>query len=120
MTTADTPPILLLGSPVKHSISPAMQNRALRLCHVEHVYEKREVTEEGFLQVLEDMRKGYIKGANVTLPHKRLAAQSMDELSPEAQRSGSVNTIEVLPSGRLKGHDTDGLGFLQSLTEYQQ
>ena len=109
--------LLLLGSPVQHSISPQMQNSALQQRELSLVYEKREVDAHGFSAALADIRKGAILGANVTLPHKRLAAKSVDLLSPEASRSGSVNTIERLDDGRLKGHDTDGMGFLESLKE---
>ena len=110
-------PIVLLGSPVQHSISPQMQNSALQERELPLVYEKREVDAQDFSAALAHIRTGTILGANVTLPHKRLAARSVDLLSPEANRSGSVNTIERLKDGRLKGHDTDGMGFLESLKE---
>ncbi len=56
------------------------------------------------------------KGINITIPHKEKVIPFLDRLAPEAQAIGAVNTIEIA-SGQLIGHNTDGLGFLRSLTE---
>jgi shikimate dehydrogenase len=55
-------------------------------------------------------------GVNVTIPHKQAVLAWMDELSPEARLIGAVNTIH-LQDGRLCGHNTDGIGFLNALNE---
>ncbi len=57
-----------------------------------------------------------LRGMNVTVPHKQAVMSWLDELSEEARLIGAVNTIEVL-GDRLKGHNTDGRGFLRSLKE---
>lgn len=53
------------------------------------------------------MREGEIDGLNVTMPHKAEAARLCDELSDDARRSSSVNTVVRLDDGRLIGHSTD-------------
>src|SRR5262249_9753789 len=54
-------------------------------------------------------------GVNVTIPHKQATAAICDELSGEAQRAGSVNTVLVLRNGRLRGETTDGRGMLDAI-----
>lgn len=55
-------------------------------------------------------------GMNVTIPYKQAVISFLNELDPIAQRIGAVNTIEILPNGNLKGHNTDYIGFWQSIT----
>jgi hypothetical protein len=57
-----------------------------------------------------------LRGVNVTVPHKQAVMSWLDEFSEEARLIGAVNTIEVL-GDRLKGHNTDGRGFLRSLQD---
>src|SRR5699024_9096309 len=57
-------------------------------------------------------------GANISMPHKQNVLALLDELSPEAQLIGAVNTI-VNDQGKLIGHNTDGLGFMRSLEELE-
>ena len=58
----------------------------------------------------------YIKGVNITIPHKRNVVRFMDELSAEAEFIGAVNTI-VRKGDKLVGYNTDGQGFMKSLEE---
>src|SRR5207237_6475572 len=54
-------------------------------------------------------------GANLTVPHKELALDTLDEVEPLARRVGAVNTVIVRADGGLIGRSTDGYGFLQSV-----
>lgn len=73
-------------------------------------YRARRVDEDGIRSAAGEMLTGALNGANITMPHKRLAAGLADELGPRARRSGSVNTW-VLLDNRLVGMSTDGDGI---------
>jgi shikimate dehydrogenase len=98
--------LALFGDPVEHSWSPAIQQAALDAVGLAGTYRAVKVDAEGFRQGCIDLRKGRWQGANVTMPHKRRAAEETDERSVGAERSGSVNTI-VVDGSRLVGHSTD-------------
>lgn len=103
--------LVLLGDPVDHSRSPAMQNAALAAAGIEGTYAARRVDEQGMHGAAADMRSGLLDGANITMPHKRLAASLCDGLAGPAARSGSVNTWVRDETG-LVGHSTDGDGVV--------
>jgi shikimate dehydrogenase len=110
--------IYLLGYPLGHSISPAMQNAALRARGFrEWRYEKLALPPERMRAMLDALRDPDCVGANVTIPHKQSIIPHLDELSDAARQIGAVNTI-VKRDGRLVGENTDGAGFLQSLREH--
>ena len=101
----------LIGSPVSHSASPAMQNYGFQACGVDGAYLAFDIKEEEVPEFVKSMRLLNIQGCNVTMPNKTAAAQNMDELSPAAELIGAVNTI-VNRDGKLYGHITDGEGFV--------
>src|SRR5919199_1350299 len=110
--------IYLLGHPLGHSISPAMQNAALRARGFrDWRYEKLALPPERMRAMLDALRDPDCVGANVTIPHKQSIIPHLDELSDAARQIGAVNTI-VKRDGRLVGENTDGAGFLQSLREH--
>lgn len=99
--------LAVLGDPVEHSLSPVMHNTALAALGLEGVYSRRRVDEQGMAEAARQMRTGELHGANVTMPHKGVAARLADRLSPDARRSGSVNTWRLDRDERLVGHSTD-------------
>ncbi len=101
--------LAILGSPVRHSLSPAMHRAALQQIGRDGQYEAYDVDHDGFLRSVADIRRGVISGANVTMPYKRLAFELCDEVSPTAGRAGAVNTL-FMRSGRLHGANTDVRG----------
>lgn len=105
--------LCLLGSPVEHSISPAMQNTACRLTGQDLCYLAFDVQPERLPAAVAGLRAIGFKGCNVTMPHKNAMAQLVDELSPAARLCGAVNTV-VNQNGRLVGHTTDGVGWVHS------
>ncbi len=109
MTGPDRYELLLLGDPVAHSRSPAMHTAALAAAGLSGSYTARRVDEVGVMEAAGEIRSGQASGANITMPHKALAARLCDELSPDAERAGSVNTW-VGRAGRLVGHSTDVAG----------
>ena len=106
----------LFGSPVGHSGSPAMYNFSFEHAGLDYVYLAFDVGIYDMKEALQAVRVLKMRGANVTMPCKNIAAELVDELSPAAQIIGSVNTI-VNDNGKLTGHVTDGIGFVRSLAE---
>jgi shikimate dehydrogenase len=104
----------LIGMPLAHSTSPAFQQAALDHCGVDARYELWETEAEELPVAVERVREDDCLGANVTIPHKQRVLAFLDELDPLAKRIGAANTI-VNRDGRLRGHNTDILGFMQAL-----
>ncbi len=106
----------LIGNPVGHSISPAVQQAALDHCRIDARYELWETEAEALAQRVEGLRQADCLGANVTVPHKEAVIPLLNELDPQATRIGAVNTI-VNRDGRLHGYNTDTTGFDRALRE---
>ncbi|MCL6447169.1 MAG: shikimate dehydrogenase [Armatimonadetes bacterium] len=104
----------LIGNPVEHSFSPAMQNAAFSSLGLDYIYVPFLVAPADLGQALAAVRALNLVGVNVTVPHKEKVLPFLDELAPEAEIAGAVNTI-VRQGGRLSGHNTDGAGFLRAL-----
>lgn len=113
IATGHTGLLCLLGSPVEHSISPAMQNTACRLTGQDLCYLAFDVQPERLPAAVAGLRAIGFMGCNVTMPHKNAMAQLVDELSPAARLCGAVNTV-VNQNGCLVGHTTDGVGWVHS------
>lgn len=103
--------LAVLGDPVEHSLSPVMHNAVLAALGLEGVYSRRRVDEQGMTEAASQMRTGQLHGANITMPHKGVAARLADRLSTDAERAGSVNTWTLEGDGRLTGHSTDVEGI---------
>jgi shikimate dehydrogenase len=116
MVDAGTRMVVLLGHPVHHSYSPAMQNAAFRAAGLNLVYLAAAVPPERLVAAVAAVAALDMPGANVTVPHKERVTSFLDEVVPEARLLGAVNTI-VHRDGRLVGHNTDGTGFLRALRE---
>ena len=91
----------LIGSPVSHSASPAMQNYGFQACGVDGAYLAFDIKEEEVPEFIKSMRLLNIQGCNVTMPNKTAAAQNMDELSPAA---GSVKDVKRVGRGHGSGN----------------
>ncbi len=109
--------MMLIGSPVGHSGSPAMYNFSFQHHGLDYAYMAFDIKEEQVADALAAMRLFKMRGGNVTMPCKNEAARQMDELSPAARIIGAVNTI-VNEDGKLTGHITDGIGFVRNLQEH--
>lgn len=106
----------LFGRPVRASLSPLLHNRAFQALKVNAVYLAFELGDEQLPLAIKAMRGLDFLGANVTIPFKEEVVSLIDDLSPEAEAIGAVNTIKV-EGGRLVGYNTDGEGLLASLKE---
>ena len=107
----------LIGYPVSHSLSPRIQNAALRACGFDGDYALFPIPPED-MQALKSLlgavRSGEITGLNVTIPHKRNVISLMDKLTPTAKTIGAVNII-YMREDKLIGDNTDAPGFLMDL-----
>ena len=106
----------LLGSPVSHSISPLMHNEAFRLLNLNYVYLCFDVPEANLADTVKGLRCMNIAGFNCTMPDKIKICELIDDLSDAARMIGAVNTV-VNKNGRLVGHNTDGIGYMQAVKE---
>ncbi|MFC6163951.1 shikimate dehydrogenase [Lactiplantibacillus dongliensis] len=107
----------LFGSPVGHSGSPAMYNYSFEQAGINDAYLAFDIQADQMASALEKMRIFNMRGANVTMPCKKVAAELVDELSPAAELIGAVNTI-VNNDGVLVGHNTDGAGYVENLRHH--
>lgn len=106
----------LLGSPVAHSKSPLMHNEAFRLLRLDYVYLCFDVKEGSLKTAFEGLKKLNVAGFNCTMPDKTAICELLDDLSPAAKMIGAVNTV-VNENGRYIGHNTDGIGYMQSVKD---
>jgi shikimate dehydrogenase len=106
----------VLGDPVEHSRSPAMQNAAIGELGLDCVYVAFRVPAPGLGTAVHGLAALGVTGANVTIPHKEAAALLCDGLSDEAVAAGAANTL-CFRDGRIDGHLTDGLGMLDALRD---
>ena len=106
--------IVLLGKNISHSRSPSFLNPIFMREGLPWHYELMPVEPEELPEAVERMKRGGYRGANVTSPYKEAVVPLMDDLSPEAERIGAVNTIRF-EEGRATGANTDIVGFADSL-----
>ena len=110
------PPIRLgvFGDPVAHSLSPQMQNAALRICEVDMQYARFHIRSNELRSALRLLRDVNFFGVNLTVPHKIAAFAQIDEADEFARQIGAINTIRVRDQ-KLRGFNTDGEGFLRAI-----
>jgi shikimate dehydrogenase len=110
------PPVRLgvFGDPVAHSLSPEMQNAALRACEINAQYARFHVRSNELRSALRFLRTLDFVGVNLTVPHKIAGFAQIDEADEFASRTGAVNTIRVRDN-KLFGSNTDGEGFLRAI-----
>lgn len=106
----------LLGWPVKHSVSPQMQEAGFRALGIPATYELLEIPPADIPNCMEQLVLNGYRGWNVTVPHKEQVARLLKTLDAEAAAAGSVNTV-VNENGRLYGYSTDGYGLAQAIAE---
>jgi shikimate dehydrogenase len=111
---ARTTVVGVIGTPVRHSLSPLLHNTAFDALGLNWVSLAFEVLPGRVGAALGGLRALGIAGLSVTMPHKSDAAVAVDHCSAVAARLGAVNCV-VNRDGTLWGENTDGAGFLESL-----
>ena len=112
----ETQVIGIFGNPIAHTCSPAMHNAAFRALDLPYIYIPFCVPSAALGKATSGIRSLNLVGINVTVPHKEKIVRYLDELSPAASLYRAVNTV-INRHGTLYGENTDGQGFLRSLSE---
>lgn len=107
----------IMGSPVTHSLSPAMHNRAFAELALNKIYVPFPVTDlaaalTGFLAL-------GVRGVSVTIPHKQTVIPFLDSVDPVAAAIGAVNTL-VIEGAQIRGLNTDWLGATRALAQVME
>lgn len=105
---------VVIGHPIKHSLSPVMHNSAFEHLGLDYSYVAIDIEPEGIEHFVRGLRYTNILGVNVTIPHKTAVIPYLDELSEEAKILGAVNTIKITRE-KLIGYNTDVYGFEKCL-----
>ena len=105
---------LVIGNPIDHSLSPKLHNYWIKKNNIEAIYEKQKLEESDLENLISQVREKKICGINVTVPFKKSVIPFLNELTPEAEQTHSVNTI-YLKNNKVIGHNTDIGGFEMSI-----
>ena len=110
------PPVRLavFGDPVSHSLSPQMQNAALRACDINMQYARFHIRANELRSALGFLRDIDFVGINLTVPHKSAMLAQIDAADESATRCGAVNTVH-LRDKNLIGSNTDAEGFSRAV-----
>lgn len=106
----------IFGYPIEHTLSPLMHNSAFEALGLDNCYVPFRVLPEDLPYAVQAIRSLNLLGVNITVPHKENVLPLLDKIDEEAAFIGAVNTI-THEDGTLTGYNTDGRGFMSSLTE---
>ena len=104
----------VIGNPLRHTLSPAMQNAALSKLNIPGLYMAIQLPKKSLKQFFETLDQFSVRGINVTVPYKEAVIPFLSELDETAKKIGAVNTIQR-KGRRFRGYNTDVYGFLTSL-----
>jgi shikimate dehydrogenase len=106
----------VIGHPITHSRSPLIHGEWLKANAIAGSYEAFDVAPEALSSFVARLRAGEFVGGNVTVPHKEAVFALCDRVDDQARKIGAVNTL-VLDGGKVRGFNTDYLGFLGNLDQ---
>lgn len=106
---------VLIGNPVRQSLSPQMHNGAYRELGIDARFEALCVTD--LEAALRKLRESGVRGIAVTIPFKKAIIPYLDEVAGDALAVGAVNTV-CCEDGRWVGHNTDGHGLARDLHDW--
>ena len=101
---------LVIGNPIEHSLSPKLHNYWIKKNNIQAIYERKKLNERDLHGLMLQIREKKIHGVNVTVPFKKMVIPFLDELTHEAEKTQSINTV-YLNNGNIIGHNTDISGF---------
>ncbi len=101
---------LVIGNPIKHSLSPQLHQYWFGKNKINAEYKKLKIDQKQIKKILDKIRKKQIEGTNVTIPFKNSVIKYLDILEGDAKKTSSVNTI-YLKKQKLIGDNTDVYGF---------
>ncbi len=106
----------IVGHPLNHSVSVPMHMSAIFTLGIDYVYMSFDILPDNLSYAVSQFKKEHIKGFNVTIPYKEAIMPYLDSIDEHAGRIRAVNTINN-ENGKLKGYNTDGIGYIKSLKE---
>ena len=115
MITSKTSFLALIGNPVKHSLSPIMQNAALKYLGLDLIYIAIPCKDKDLEMVINSLKKMNCKGLNITIPYKQKVLDLCNEISPVAKKVQAINTLKINSYGEWSGTNTDIDGFIYPL-----
>jgi len=101
---------LVIGDPIEHSLSPKLHRYWIKKNNIDATYDKKQLNEIDIKGIITEVKNEKINGINVTVPFKKSVIPFLDQLSPEAKETQSVNTI-YKRNDKVIGHNTDTGGF---------
>lgn len=107
----------VVGSPVRHSLSPLIHNAWIAAAGLDAVYAPFSPPEAGFGAFIHGLRGGAIAGLNATLPFKEQALALADSPTPAAQAAGAANLLLFEADGTIRADNTDGVGLLTAFAQ---
>jgi shikimate dehydrogenase len=107
----------VVGAPVRHSLSPLIQNAWIDASGIDGVYVVLTPTADRFLALIEGLRGGALRGLNVTLPFKEQALAAANHTTERALRAGAANLLLFESDGTIRADNTDGVGLIAALAE---
>ena len=115
MITSKTSFIALIGNPVSHSLSPIMQNAAIKYLGLDLIYFAIPCREEDLELVLNSLKQINCVGLNITIPYKEKVFNLCSEISPIANKLKAINTLKLNSEKEWSGTNTDVEGFIYPL-----
>lgn len=104
----------LIGKKIGHSFSADFFNKKFADEGIDETYRLFPLDNIGELPALIANHRG-LKGLNVTIPYKQEVIPLLDDIDSHASAIGAVNVIRISESGKLKGYNTDAIGFRDSI-----
>ncbi len=118
MISSKTSFLALIGNPVTHSLSPIMQNAAIKDLGLDLVYLAIPCKEEDFESTINILKKLNCKGLNITIPYKEKVFNLCSEISPIAHKVKAINTLKLNNQNEWSGTNTDVEGFIYPLRNF--
>jgi len=115
MITSKTSFIALIGNPISHSLSPIMQNAALKYLGLDLIYIAIPCKDEDLKIILNSLKKINCKGLNITIPFKQKVFDLCSEISPIASQLKAINTLKLNSEREWSATNTDVEGFIYPL-----
>ena len=115
MITSKTSFLALIGNPVSHSLSPIMQNAAIKYLGLDLIYIAIPCKNEDLKMVVNSLKKMNCKGLNITIPFKQKVFDYCNEISPVAKKVKAINTLKLKDNSYWSGTNTDIDGFIYPL-----
>ena len=117
ITKGDTKILGVIGNPIEHSFSPQIHNTICKHLKLNYTYVPFNVKEKDLEYAVKGLSALSVEGFNVTIPHKNSIMKYLDKISDDALLIGAVNTVKNVDN-KWYGYNTDGDGFIRSLSAY--